>query len=511
MSDGWFIDDLELVAGPVAFEPSREVESFEAGWGDWVASGGAWEIGEGPAHHGRQVAGTVLAGNYTDGIGAVNGTSSRLISPEFVLPAANQHPRLRFWHAFAFNSGDYGELQISAEGGAWETLQTYSSTAHGVWSRAGSDLEPYAGKAVRLGFLFHSENIRHDCCEGNYEVAGGWYLDELEVATGTPVFRQSESFEAGWGDWVATGGAWEIGEGPAHHGRQVAGTVLAGNYTDGIGAVNGTSSRLISPAFIVPAADQHPRLRFWHTFAFNSGDYGELQISAEGGAWETLQTSSSTAHGVWSRAGSDLEPCAGKAVRLGFFFHSENIRHDCCEGNYEVAGGWYLDELEVVTGIPVFHNPESFEAGWGDWVATGGAWEIGEGPAHHGRQAAGTVLAGNYTDGIGAVNGTSSRLISPAFIVPAADQHPRLRFWHTFAFNSGDYGELQISAEGGAWETLQGYSSTAHGVWSRAGIDLGSYAGKGVRLGFFFPLGEHSSRLLRRELRGGWWLVSRRA
>src|SRR5215203_4705729 len=70
-----------------------------------------------------------------------------------------------------------------------------------------------------------------------------------------------EDFEGPTPNWNVESGVWETGfptSGPneAHSGERLAGTVLASNY-----AGQGADSRLISPAFVVPAADQNPRLR----------------------------------------------------------------------------------------------------------------------------------------------------------------------------------------------------------------------------------------------------------
>src|SRR5205807_8155512 len=57
----------------------------------------------------------------------------------------------------------------------------------------------------------------------------------------------------------------------------------------------------------------------------------------------------------------------------------------------------------LVTGTPVFNNPEGFEGGLGDWSTERGTWQVGvptSGPraAYTGTNCAATVLAGNYPD-----------------------------------------------------------------------------------------------------------------
>ena len=302
------------------------------------------------------VAATVLAGDYPDGYGAVNGVTSRLISPKFIVPSAEQNPRLRLWHWYAFNSGDSGTIQVRIGNGAWTNLASFTSTSGGVWSQPAVSLAAYAGRTVDLGFLFQSSNVYHGGGEGNVEIGPGWYLDELRIETGQYTFPNPESFEGGWGDWSADGGVWEIGRpssGPkaAHAGQQVAATVLAGDYPDAYGAVDGATSRLISPKFIVPPAEQNPRLRLWQWYAFNSGDSGSIQVRIGNGAWTNLATFASTSGGVWSQTAVSLAAYAGKTVNIGFLFQSFNVYHGGGEGNVEIGPGWYLDEVRIQSDI----------------------------------------------------------------------------------------------------------------------------------------------------------------
>src|SRR5688572_19754329 len=118
-----------LAAPATAQLTNRFYEGFELpqALDDWIVDNGTWEIGVpafGPplnplnrrAFAGTNVAATVLAGNYPDD------TSSRLISPAFVVPPANHNPRLRLWHWFSFHCGDYGYVQIKVGAGPWVTL-----------------------------------------------------------------------------------------------------------------------------------------------------------------------------------------------------------------------------------------------------------------------------------------------------------------------------------------------------------------------------------------------------
>lgn len=105
-----------------------------------------------------------------------------------------------------------------------------------------------------------------------------------------------ESFEQAWGTWGTESGVWQIGvpgvPGVAHSSTGVAATILAGNYTDYAG------SRLISPPFVIPAADDPGiRLRFWHWW--RASDSTELRNSGTGSSHPIARLSPTRILPVW--------------------------------------------------------------------------------------------------------------------------------------------------------------------------------------------------------------------
>src|ERR1017187_10281358 len=289
--------------------------------------------------------------------------------------------------------------------------------------------------------------------------------------------------------WSVDNGVWEFGNpatGPAvngagyrtHDGTNCAATVLAGNYPAN------TSSRLIrTTPFVVPAANQNPRLQFWHWYAFSGNSYGVVQIKYGTNPWTDLSPRYYNSGGAaWSRPVVDLSAYAGKAIQIAFQIVADGYVND----------GWDVDQVSVVKGPYTvgFTNGaiESFEQGIGDWYDETGTWEVGvptsgPGAAHSGTNCAATVLGGNYA------GNTDGRLDSPPFVVPTADQNPRLRFWSWYNIGGYDYCEMQIKVGTNAWQALHHYTSTGSGVWSREGFDLSAYAGQTVQLGFYFQSG----------------------
>ncbi len=293
------------------------------------------------------------------------------------------------------------------------------------------------------------------------------------------VILWKEDFEdiAGANDrWHADFGVWEMGkpaesQGKAYQGQNCAKTVLGGNYPET------ADSRLIRhEKFVVPPASENPRLRFWHYYSFSVSDSAWVEIREEGGNWEQLSPNSwYWWDSAWTRPLMDLSKYAGKKVEIGFYFQAR----DCCDWG-DVSSGWYIDDVEVVTGPRDFLNPEDFENGLGEWWVDRGVWEVGPGPAHSGLGVAKTILNGNYPEN------ADSRLVSPPFVVPPAGENPRLRFWHYYSFSVSDSAWVEIRVVGQNWLRISDVYSGVSGSWSFPFIDLTPYGGQQAEIAFYF-------------------------
>jgi hypothetical protein len=273
--------------------------------------------------------------------------NSRLIRIQtFTVPAANQYPRLRFWHwySFACNDGcDYGVVEIRVGTGAWQAVSSQYTSFSGDWTYESVDLSAFAGQTVQLAF--HAVYVNY---YGSTDP--GWYVDDISVITGTPVFNNPEGFETGIGDWYAEQGTWQVGSpkksggaptnslgAQAYVGTNCAVTLLNANYPVGM------NSRFISPAFILPPASSSPYLRFWHwySFACNDGcDYGVVEIRVGTNAWQALSPQYTGDSENWSEPFIDLTSFGGQTVQLAF--HAVYV-------NYygSTDPGWYVDNVQV--------------------------------------------------------------------------------------------------------------------------------------------------------------------
>jgi len=349
----------------------------------------------------------------------------------------------------------------------------YNYTSGGNWSYPLVDLSKYAGQEVQIAFYFVSFPTGE---------SSGWYIDDIALVTGPRVFNNPETWEGGLGSWSPERGIWEVGiptSGPmaAHGGTLCGGTNLSGDYSPNI------ETRLVSPAFVVPASDQHPALRFWHWWDIGGGDHGKVQVKpVTSTIWTDLTLPYINTSGEdWSYPLVDLKDYAGQEVQVAFYFLA---------GSTGQSSGWYIDDISLVTGPQPFNNPETWEGGLGSWSPERGIWEVGvptSGPmsAHGGTQCAGTNLIGDYSPNI------ETRLVSPAFVVPASDQHPALRFWHWWDIGGGDHGKVQVKpVTSTIWTDLTlPYINTSGGSWSYPLVDLSDYAGQEVQVAFYFLAG----------------------
>jgi subtilisin family serine protease/bacillopeptidase F (M6 metalloprotease family) len=166
---------------------------FESGNGGFRTAGVVWQWGapaSGPAgaHSGERVWGTVLNGDYPDGM------NTTLDLPEITLDADKKYAVLTFWNWYEYETLiDGGNVKLSTDGGAtWELvtpLKGYDGIAaegargvagqpvftgyeDGYWHQEIFDLSAYAGETVLV--RLHSGG-------NEYVRRSGWYVDDVNV------------------------------------------------------------------------------------------------------------------------------------------------------------------------------------------------------------------------------------------------------------------------------------------------------------------------------------------
>ena len=323
-------------------------------------------------------------------------------------------------------------------------------------------------------------------------------IDENCDGSKTPTITvYSYDFESGENGWWSDNGIWEVGEptsgpGSAYSPSNCAATVLDGNYP------STPDSRFVSPTINLPNVvdGEEILLRFQQYFNYHNADQGVVQIQTfDGTAWSSwiaLKTMISYSS-MWHHARVDLTAYAGMLVRIGFY-HEDNYEDTSGTWNNYTNPGWYIDDVEIVKqAVPVFSGTYDFDDAnnpWGGWFSDRGIWEIGEpttgpGIAFSGTNCIATKLDSNYP------SIPDSRLISPVINLPNVvdGEEILLRFQQYFNYHNADKGMIQIQMideEGGwtDWATLEtkiGYTTG----WYHARIDLTSFAGMTIRIGFY--------------------------
>ncbi len=458
---------LCLNLGPARAETVFWADNFDTNAAaHWTASG-PWHIGSptaGPptntvgerTHSGADCASTQKYGDNQDGrliCVNYNGASS------LVVPAANLYPRLRFWQWFNYaNALGYVEISTNA-GSTWNQLSDsyLDVNSSGVWSRPYFDLTGYAGLSVRLAFHFTSGG----CCGNGL----GWFVDDVEVVTGSPWMTLPEGFEFDpkTTDWSVDAGTWEIGRptsgpGAAYTGTNCAATVLAGNYG------NNVDSRLISPPFVVPPSNS-PSLRFWQWYDFQNA-LGYVEINNGSITITTVTNITITTNVIASSLDTNIYE----------FFGSTNDNYSTPFYWNATIGGW-TNSTRTVGSVYFFYS-------FGQYLFSAGFPPLAD---------MGSVS--------GAVDYTSTNEPSPDTANPTnfmvwqgmtwvpeyGSDYPigyfSTNFTYTYTTNT------TVTTGTSAWTQLSPtYEDSASG-WTSASVDLSAYEGQAVRVAFHFTSG----------------------
>ncbi|MBK9336197.1 MAG: choice-of-anchor J domain-containing protein [Lewinellaceae bacterium] len=483
---GWYLDQVKIEVDTTTYALPY-LEDFEDSAEDWYATVGGFSVGTpmyafGPssAYEQTKCAGTNLKDDYP------RNANTRLLSPTIPLPtlSGNEKIKLGFYQWFnTHDAADYGDVEVSVNGGSWQKINLDSFTwESGGWTHYRADLSAHAGSNIQIAFHFRSNS------GGNFEA--GWYLDQvkIELDTTTYALPYLENFEDGAEDWYATIGGFSVGTpmyafGPSSAYEQTgcAGTNLKDDYP------RNANTRLISPTIPLPtlSGNEKIKLGFYQWFkTYEAADYGDVEVSVNGGSWQKINLDSFTREsGGWTHYRADLSAHAGSNIQIAFHFRSNS------GGNFEA--GWYLDQVKIELDTTTYALPylEDFEDGAEDWYAGRGVWQVGapayfSGPsaAHSPTKCIGTVLNGTYP------NNAHSRFISPDFFLDAdtLNNSPRLVFWHWHKIAVGDTGRVQISLDGGPWQTISPTYTGNKANWSPDSVSLTPYVGHDIRIAFLF-------------------------
>lgn len=488
-----FLVGLALVLAP-AHSSAQDIvyeQDFESGSGGWGADNGLWQVGEateGPVGSGN-VAGTVLDGNYAYLVG------SRFMSPWIDLegdPEVEDRFWLRFriwFHLNAEDGVDYGRVQIlvDEEGSQWTNISGQFTAYSSYWTECMLDLTEHANRRVKIGFLIQDVDASYP---GGHQESLGIYIDDVTILKGVFPTRWLHTFDDSnwldWEGWHASNGCWQIGT-PQHgctttrSGQFCAGTGLEQNYSFR------ANSRLVSPEFDLPSApaDGQIWLTFWSWHAMNNADgwdYGEVQVMADGGDWETVQTGFQCYARCWSPCAIDLSAYAGQIIRVAFRFVDTDNSYP---GGHQENCGWFIDDVAIREGRRWLNNPESCRGTISGWSSLTGTWQMGvpttgPGSGFDDDTCWGTNLEGNYGYRVTAV------LESTPISLPPGDSVV-FQFQQWFSFNNtdgSDYGEVRVVCDGEQTVVMGPITGSSAGQWSPGIVDLAPWTGQTIQLRF---------------------------
>ena len=263
-------------------------DDFESGAGAWNLSG-TWALTTADSHSPGTSLTDSPGGDYVD----QTDTAAELAAPVLLATGSS----LTFWHRYAIEQGwDYGYVQISADGGPWTTLATYSGT-QSAWQQVTLDLSAYAGSQARIRFeLVTDYSVTYD----------GWYVDDVQITGGgstnqlpPPPAQLSPAADAVVGPTptlVVAASTDPEGYTPLTYGFRVYADTLGLNLVAGAdGVTEGGGQAAWAVPSALPDGDY-----WWRAYAADDQAYGLL------GAWRHFTVDSST---------DVLGPAGGPALR----------------------------------------------------------------------------------------------------------------------------------------------------------------------------------------------------
>ena len=276
----------------------------------------------------------------------------------------------------------------------------------------------------------------------------------------------SDGFEAGLLNWNLTG-TWGLTTNGAHTGGGALADSPVGDYGNSVDSSAQTAVNLVGTSW--------PVLRFWDRVRLNSGDWGRVEVSPDGGTWYSLYgVSEYQIRDGWAEQSIDLSPWKGQSnLRIRFHLWTDG-------GGTE--DGWAIDDLSVAEHGPVaigYPFYEGFEQGLTNWLHAGWGTETnapyaGSGAAHDTvpvRMPPSTVLWLELAGGLNLSNAVN----------------PQLTYWvrgHLWHYSSL---RVQVSTDGGVnWAVLGGLNLDTgfDANWTRMQASLAGYTNQTVRLRF---------------------------
>ena len=446
--------------------PATFADAVETGTNGWTAQG-LWHIAA------DQSASPTHSWAYNNGTSYNTGArnTATLLSPWIDLTnAAAATLSFKSWYETedTGTSWDQKKVLVTTDGTNWTPILQVSGP-NKQWVNQSVDLNAYAGRRIRIQFLF-------DTVDAVYNQFRGWYIDDISVAANAAqvidVFVDTMESTTNW----TASGLWRLSTNRAAGGIRSWVYNNGTNYSTGARNSGGLASRWIDLTSVESASLS---FKSWYKTedTGTSWDRKTVQVSTDGSNWtQVLQLGGPASE--WTSQSLDLSAYAGQSIRLRFFFDTI----DALNNQYE---GWYVDEVRITAiggeGGNVFSDRA--ESGTNGWM-TAGLWhqaaDLFSSPTHSWAYNNGS----NYQTGAR----NSGDLITPWIdLTPAASAKLSFKSWYETEDTglSWDRKLVYVSTNGTTWVQLLQVSGAAK-AWATLGCDLSAYAGQRIRLRFFF-------------------------
>ncbi|RLF60410.1 MAG: hypothetical protein DRN16_04775, partial [Thermoplasmata archaeon] len=250
------------------------------------------------------------------------------------------------------NNHDYLYVEVSNDSINWTTLKSYTGSCCGWYNGETVDLSSYIGnKTVWVRFRFVSDDSYSN-------IYNGVFIDNVSIYNSTKTFFLQETFDDldRWDAQMLPTSRWHVIDTEYHSTNHSwwNGNDARSEY------LNCSNDALITPQIDLTGYTGHEAmLTFWHKYAFNTSDYGYVEISEDGTIWDTLATYSGTRG--WVQQFINISDYVGHNVYIRFRFYSNNS---------VVDDGWYIDNVRVeIRDITGTEFEDGFErtfppAGW---------------------------------------------------------------------------------------------------------------------------------------------------
>ena len=457
-------DDCDITTG---VDLTLFSEDFESGLGSWTTSG-LWRlapngdclaVGDGEVLTTPTQAAYNLAADCNYNVGETSGVLE--LAGDIAIPANAVTASLKWYNFAETELGGNGDeiavgqappdingqlppfdrwyVEVSSDGGtSWSIVFVGDGSLEGFWSELTADLTAYAGKSIKIRFVF-------DSVDGEANGYLGWYLDDIRVVASV---RSIDCNLNGIPDECE----------PDCNGNGIADECDISSGTSEDCNLNGV------PDECEPDCN-------------GNGVADECDISS-GTSQDCNQNGVPDECDITSGTSDD---CNSNGI-------PDECEPDC--NNNGVA-----DECDLIQSGPVQLFGEDFESGLAQWTATG-LWKL---ESDNDCVPAATLTSPtqaayntgspdcNYDTGA-ATSGSLSMVADIA--VPANLLWANLK-WYNFANVEGlapyDQWVVEISTDSGAnWAVLYDGASADAPAWAELSADLSAYGGQSIRLRFTF-------------------------